>query len=362
MITAEIFPTNASCAAGCNTCPLSKRPGEVKNTSVNPDVLKSFRFFEKTIKSMNQPYDFLYAGSIDLFSDHLKEMISDPKLINLMGILFDPKDLRSFPKQAEIFKEQKDSILANFPGLSLNELVLTIYPKNPFRVSKKEQDFILRLFREMKDWKSEDKIRLVIEMHANMINPNVFSKKIPFLERNDSQLYESIGRTFMAKELPDLFQKVFYFTNWLGVSFNSSFSLGYFRSEVTKSFNLKNRLITSSQYPKEWTRHKINVEQAALLLLKDYIEPGFSFSPEGVMMQHSSVMVMNPVIWISHEEFRENIFYLMKDNVPLTKDNLRAMSIRLLKSNLELFKLEKHYITPKNAMIKFRELRKKAQK
>lgn len=358
----EIFPTNHSCPAGCKHCILSRRPGAESNAPVNPEIVQSFKLLEKLLKSIDEPYEIIYAGPIQSFVNHLKELIGKPELVYALRCAFDPKEA-SLEKYNKYFEEQATVLHQEFPRLSLKEFSATLYPKNPFRVSEREKRFIVKLFESMTNLSCmKEKRTLKIELHANMIPfkdfvKRMYKKRVNMFQQHDTQLFQDILDRIAIKTVPAMINQNFLFTNWIGLTFSSSLGLGFFDEKFDKNLYLENRIIGHAEYPSDWNQKQIALHQGKTLLgQKVLTNPVFSFAPEGVMIQHSSLYITNPVIWVSHEEFRK---LLMGHGT--SKSEIGRMATMIIKTNLEFLEKEEHFIPYKKSMQKFAQLRNQKQ-
>lgn len=356
----EIFPTNSACPAGCNHCPMSRRPGAPNNAPVNEEVLKSFQLLEGKILKAGGRYNFIYAGPFRSLANHMSALINHPEILDELKFSFDPKDTAKFDEQVALLDTQIKSLLLDFPKLSLKEVIATIYPKNHYRVSLKEKQFIVDLFKSMLNFRFLDKKpALMVELHANMVSWKEFVEHLPAFEKNDSKLYEELFTKLAGGEIPDLFNKKFTLMRWLGLTYISNLALLVSSEGVTRKFYVDNRIISPQEYAKTISRQSIAIHQGKTILGDNSLceDPVFSFAPEGVMVMHSSIYITNPVIWISHQEFRE-----LLEEYGTSKERLGIMAKMIIETNVKFLESEGSYISPKRAMSKFALMRKSEQK
>jgi hypothetical protein len=352
----EIFPTKDACPAGCVRCPLSRRVGAERSNPVDSNILTSFKALEEILLKINHPYAFIYAGPSASLSEHIISLVHEPQLIKTLRYAFDPKDTTPFAKLLQEIKSQDTHIHGALPNLALEELAATIYPKDPYKLSLHERRFTTNLFQIMKEFHIlGKKPTLKVELHANMIKFQEFVDRMQYFERNDYKTFDSIANTIIEKRgsFPDLIQKNYLVTSWLGLAYESSFVIASFIKDYMKWY-VENRIIAPQTYGEEWTKLMIAIHQGQQILMGDTIvkKPGISFAPEGVMIQHSSIYVTNPVIWISHEEFRE---LLCKYGTSIK--GIGEMSKFIIETNLEFLKTQLSLPAFKTSIHMFRAMR-----
>ncbi|MDB4984387.1 MAG: hypothetical protein JWM20_566 [Patescibacteria group bacterium] len=357
IIEMEIFPTSQSCAAGCSLCPLSRRE-DVKNTgSTNPEVLASYKLFEEIMINLNISHGMVYAGPVQDMQSHISNLVSDFSRFKTLRYGFDPKDAMSFAELLNVTKEQLLGLENHSKEFKLESISGTFYPKDAFRMTKEESELIYDLLALMRELKIYTKKRIIeVEVHSNMVPYKSFNKELMMIEARQSRIYNQVlYKILETKDFPKLVQKKFTLMQYIAPIVYNSLLMDSFPSDRNLKMFVHGRMITIPRYPKEMSKKDINIHQANQLINSVKLDgiPSFSFTPEGIMFHHSSLYVNNPVIWVSHEEFRD----LLKEHGTST-DALHAMELSILKQNLEFLKAEKNYIAPAKSMKKFAAMRK----
>jgi hypothetical protein len=145
----EVFPTTASCAAGCSHCPLSRRLDKTPSRDINPEVLTTVKLIADAAQEQKKPIEFVYAGHVDTLAQHVIQMIERPHQINQLRFGYDPKDARTFHQQTQALLQQINTLNEQVSGLALREFSGTIYPKNKFKLTKTEKHFAVKTLKAM---------------------------------------------------------------------------------------------------------------------------------------------------------------------------------------------------------------------
>lgn len=336
----EVFPTTASCAAGCVHCPLSRRLDKTPSREINTDVLTTVRFIADVAQEQKKTIDLVYAGHIDSLADHFIKMIERPRQVTQLRFSYDPKDSRTFHQQTKVLLHQITTLNQQATGLALQEFAGTIYPKNKFRLTKAEKAFAVKTLKTMADLVQVNPKKCVyaLELHANMIKSDEYAKKFPRFESGNSKLFDELYSQLHLFGKPGMMNKNFFLLTHMGFCYTSSLNLGYFEKKFDKSIEVKTRFITHAEYGSEWKERDKQIHQGKRIIGENFGHDVFSPTPEGVMIMHSSLHITNPVIWISHTEFRAALAASREKNISLAE-----LGKKILESNLTL--LEEHPTT-----------------
>jgi hypothetical protein len=351
----EVFPTNHSCAAGCNHCPLSRKLDKNPSSKINTEVLTTSQLIAQVAKDQKKPIDFVYAGHIDMLSEHFIQIFEHPEQVSDIRFAYDPKDTRSFHVQTQVVAEQINILNQQVSGLKLNEFAGTVYPKNKFHLTKSEKAFVVKTLKIMSTLSgvNQKKCRYVVELHANMITPDLYEKKFPMFESGNSKLFDELYPLLNLFGKPGMINKNFFLLQHMGYCYTSSLSLGYFEKRFNKSIEVKTRFLTHAEYGSEWKERDKHIHQGTRIIAENFGHDVFSPTPEGVMIMHSSLHITNPVIWIDHEEFRAALEICLAKKIPLAE-----LGKKILESNLKFVQEHPTTLHYLKSMRMFKEKRK----
>lgn len=354
-IQLEVFPTTASCAAGCNHCPLSRRLGADSSGDIHPEVLATSHLIAQAAAHEKKSLSLIYAGHIDSLGDHFLKLIKNPRQVTELRFGYDPKDSRTYHQQVLVLQNQLRILNEYASPLELSSVSGTIYPKSKFRPNKAEQKLLTSTLKAMAELKRihPKRTSFAIELHANMIPPKQFGKKFPTFQPGDIALFDRLYPQLRLFGKPMITQESFMIIENLGLCFAGTLTLAGFDRKFTKNIEVKTRYITKTEYADEIKEREKQIHQGKLILASHSNLDTFSPTPEGVMVMHSSQWVTNPVIWISHEEFREVVTDAMKQGYSLNSvaKGILSSNTRLLEENPKTL----HYM---KSMQVFKDIRR----
>ena len=351
----EVFPTTASCAAGCTHCPLSRRLDKTPSQDIHPEVLTTVRLIADAAQEQKKPIDFVYAGHVDTLANHFIQMIERPRQVTQLRFGYDPKDARTFHKQTQALLQQINTLNDQAPDLALHEFAGTIYPKNKFRLTQAEKRFGVKTLKAMAGLTKVNKKKCVytLELHANMIKSDEYAKKFSTFEPRNSKLFNELYPQLHLFGKPGMFGKNFFLLSHMGHCYTSSMNLGYFEKKFDKSIEVKTRFLTHAEYGNDWKERDKHIHQGKRIIAENFGHDVFSPTPEGVMIMHSSLHITNPVIWISHAEFRVALAASRGRNVSLAE-----LGKKILESNLKLIQEHPNTLHYMKSMKLFEEARR----
>jgi hypothetical protein len=355
LIQLEVFPTTASCAAGCSHCPLSRRLGADPSGEIHPEVLATSHLIAQAAAHEKKSIALIYAGHIDSLGDHFLKLIHNHGQVTDIRFGYDPKDTRTYHQQVLALREQVHLLNQHAPKLELSSFSGTIYPKSKFHPNKAEQKFLVRTLKAMAELEQVNQKRTsyAIDLHANMIHPKQFFKKFDTFEARDIALFDRLHPDLQLFGQPMITHHGFTVIENLGMCFTGLLNLAGFDRKFTKNIEVRTRYITKTVYATEIKERDKQVYQGKLILSTHSHLDTFSPTPEGVMVMHSSQWVTNPIIWISHAEFREVINHAMKLNI-----SLNTVAKGIITSNLKLMEETPKSLSYMKSMQLFQAARK----
>jgi hypothetical protein len=278
----EVFPTTASCAAGCTHCPLSRRLDKTPSRDINPEVLTTVRLIADAAQEQKKPIEFVYAGHVDTLAQHFIQMIERPHQISHLRFGYDPKDARTFHQQTQALLQQINTLNEQAPGLALREFAGTIYPKNKFKLTKLEKRFAVKTLKAMATLSgvSPKKCVYALELHANMIKPDEYEKKFPTFESRNSKLFDELYPHLTLFGKPGMVNKNFFLLSHMGYCYTSSLNLGYFEKKFDKSVEIKTRFLTHAEYSSDWKERDKHIHQGKRIVAENFDHDDFGKSNE----------------------------------------------------------------------------------
>lgn len=283
----EIFPAEKSCEQGCTTCPLARKNRNILATAIDSEVQKTFSYLEKVLKQKNTPYHLNFTSTFNLFPS-----LEHPELITMAR-----------------FETNKDVVIQNNPedfSNNIGQLLMrnainpkiigfSFVPTHPI-LTQDDSTVVKRIITEIAKWHFSKKYHSIqATVRSNLIGIDLFNEV-------KHQLFDSDKR-YLKGVLPDGFK----LNEWKR---KAPFSEGeyeylyynhYGAKKGTQSIEISNRVIS----PKKMDDiHSVNSEQAQMLYPRTKENIHFAIAPKGVMFRHSSIWINNPILWVSHADFR----------------------------------------------------------
>lgn len=287
----EIFSATKSCEQGCSICPLARKDSEVTTDQINTDVQQSFAFFEKLLKKTRTKYE-LHLGS----TPRLFPKIKYPELVHKAR----------FETSKNVFQS---SGLAEFTGNvnrvfqthALNPKILgfSIVPQSPL-VSDTEVQLIKNIVGILGDWYYKKQYRSIeVTIRSNLIKRSLYEMVFPHLFATDNLYLKTLAREYgsLYKES----DKPILLEEFAGGDIYCS---EYKSKSGTQKLVISNRVIASRQIDNVETA---NLNQIKFVYPRHRLYLDFAIAPRGVMLMHTSLAINNPILWITHSDFRKTL-------------------------------------------------------
>ncbi len=349
----EIFPEKSGCPAGCSLCSLGNNSTKQKSKiEVDKNIILTFKLIESIFRENEMNYCMTYAGRTENLFNNLSVIMSYPKYLTGLRLCMEHKvNLKKYNEHLSLIKSEYTKLSDSFKKLELSVFGLIFTPQNPYKLNINERKFIYKYFDFLsKDiFKDTNHIYFGIEAHSNMVNPKEWWENNHVLNKRDNQFMNKIENEIPD---PDSVKKVIRDTiQEIGDDHLFYNSRLFVKNNDDVTFVYMNRIISPLDRG-EWSVSEFNLNQAARLIEEANDDVVISLTPQGVMLQHSSVRINNPVIWFSHEDFRNAVKILTRKG----KSILEIQKI-LLEQNYNLMVLNPKIINYKKSMGIFVKLR-----
>ncbi len=288
----EIFSAKDSCEQGCKTCPLARKKKVIVAEHIDVEVQKTFTAVEAIMQRYGIVYDLHLGSKIHLFPDI--------KYVNgIRMIRFETSNTIGEGDNAERFSEEIKELLSSH-SIFPRTIGFSLVPKSPI-ISDDEISTIGRILGGLDSWYTapDTKYRGVqVTLRSNLIENSLFDEVAPRLLRTDSGVIADLVRS-RAHLYYDWSARrpVFRIDEEVDMYYNE-----YRGSRGGNSLTVNNRVISGRSPvgdPKEW-----HTEQARGCLPGLASHCHIAIAPQGVMLNHKSIAINNPVLWMSHTDFR----------------------------------------------------------
>lgn len=304
-IIIELFPANKTCEQGCKTCPLARKSSEVTATEINADVQMSFSILEEILQKKSFNYELNFAAGLP----HLFPKLRFPKLIKKTR--FETRNDVGLGNNAWHFSENVRTLLQDHK-IDPKILGFSVVPQHPV-VSADDGLLINRLIELVGSWYFTKYKTIDVTVRSNLIAMPIFKKVISHLFVAD--------KTYLKEVLKKQGAKICGYSRKAPRTVKMAGGRMYVNQYSAKIGSRKiiilNRVIAGM---KATNLKKKNHHEAieATVIAKQLID--FAITPRGVMLMHSSLAINNPVLWLSHNDFRKALeTESAKSNFSLTK-------------------------------------------
>lgn len=293
---------------------MAKRGSAPTYNSIHPDVQKSFKALEDRLKKENRFYTLHFTSQLDLFPD-----IQFPELC--IGNRFETSKRVREPNGPQAFSEGIHALLEN-KGFNPKTIAFSLVPHDPI-TSIEDMRIVKSLCDEIGAWHFQDPYRhLSITLRSNLVKEKLFheyaqktySKDQRYFKKLFTDLgFDSIQLQKKRRVLPPIYDGYLYFNEHVA-------------KKGSQSIEISNRIIASKTHGMDKDRF--------LRMQSFYYTPrrvkdlAFAIAPRGVMFNHTSLAINNPIMWISHQDFQESL----QNGFPLKK-----MVHELLRENAVIY-------------------------
>lgn len=291
----EIMPTAKSCEQGCPQCPLARHNDHSADaiTKIDRKVQKTFTILEQFLKERDIMYDMHYSSRMDLFPK-----IQYPELLQ-MARFETSRSISNNGAQAE-YSENIRKLLKK-QKLLPTEICFSFVPKSPI-INESEITVIQNTINEITTWylSSNSKRKISCTIRSNFYPIKWMDQIIKDLKIYDkSNLNKAIGSIADNKKIRGKFK----------ITIKSDFQGHLYYSLLEKKIQENNIEISNRVIVHEFDELKIEKKYDNMdFLMHQAMEvscysSGFLIDPAGVMMNHTSLAINNPILWLSHKDF-----------------------------------------------------------
>lgn len=282
----EIFPANQTCEQGCPTCPLARKDKAITAMQIDENVQETFSFIESAFKKRRSMYDLHFTSALHLFP-----IVKHPELIH-MSRFETNKDIR-VEGNVSLFSSNIQTLLKD-NGINPKKIGVSIVPKSP-AIDEDDIKVIREIIDAIMQWYfTGEKKRLEITIRTNLIKLELFNQVLPLVFERDFKYLKELIEVYTTLDDYKMLADHSYGTQHYANGFS-----GTIGKNVLQVFN---RVIAES---KKNTSVKEMQNQAFSFSPTKKATAHFAIAPKGVMLEHSSVAINNPILWLSHKDFRE---------------------------------------------------------
>lgn len=284
----EIYPAEKTCEQGCSIYPLARKERLTAAASINEDVQNTFSLLEVLLKKNKVNYTLHYPAVFNLFPKlNYPELIEMARFETMKG--FDPKVYSS-----DLQRLLKDN------RVKPKTLGFSIVPEFPI-ISEMEKGLLKETISELQSWHSLTRKRsMAVTIRSNLI-PLLFLSKI----KEKLIAVDNLYLKSLVKERPEI---VHSRRGRLEYELPGGYVYWNECKGKTKSGNLdiSNRVMGWIKLSKE-EAPKIYFEQAVKQYNSVKYAKNIVIAPQGVMLMHTSLYINNPILWMSHYDFRSQL-------------------------------------------------------
>jgi hypothetical protein len=307
-INIEIMPTEKSCEQGCPQCPMARHNStEPKKAKlISRKVQKSFSLLECFLQKKQVKYDMHFASLMKLFPK-----IKHPDLLQMAR--FESERSINVEKNQPIYSDEIRKVI-NKQKLNPVEICFSYVPKSPI-ISHEESDIIKNIMSLISDWYLDDNMnkRLSCTIRSNFYPQKKFEQTVQELKKSDKLNLEGALDKFSKSK------------SKFEISEITDFQGSLYFSELTKKYKknllkITNRIIVHqielSKIESDFNNKNFETHQA---IHNSCLSAGFMIEPGGVMMNHTSLSINNPILWLSHKDFHNILARYHRKNVSIKK-------------------------------------------
>lgn len=299
----ELFAAEKTCEQGCVRCPLARKErGFTKAVKIDKNVQQSFTLLEHALHVCNVNYNLHTTSALHLFPK-----IGFPELIQ-MARFETSRDIK-INGNARKFSDSIQRVLT-VNRVSPKTIGFSVVPNLPV-VSPEDMDVIDAILREVSGWHFKRPNRSIdVTIRSNLINVSLFRLSSPRLLQADELLLRNTLKAHV-QSVESKTKKPFYEQSQYFLYYNE-----YCGSFKKRKITISNRVIA---HKKVGELAEVYYDQA----LDQYGCTKFildiAIAPKGIMMMHTSLAINNPMLWVSHGEFKKILAQELKKQQPSFK-------------------------------------------
>lgn len=301
---------------------MARKDGEIAVDVIDDKVQSVFSFIESVLNKYNIFYDLHSTATFNLFPK-----INHPRLINMSR--FETRNDIGLGSNIENFSKNLQQILEK-NELDPKIIGFSVVPQHPI-ISGYDAYIINSLSEEIASWyfKGARYKKIDVTVRSNLISRSLFNSV--------SNLLFEADETHLKKLIEDkgiLLKK--HDEEKLMLQFGKE-KLYYNEYEGrirTHRLIIKNRVIGNQKHD---DLMQANIRMAEELYVRFRRDADIAIAPKGVMLQHSSLSINNPILWLSHYDFYQNLYLFTKKY----KDNfsMRNFINEIVLQNIVIYKV-----------------------
>jgi hypothetical protein len=325
----EIMPAEKSCEQWCPQCPLSSKHKPIQATSIDDKVQKTFSLLEHKLYTEQRLYDLHFASRMDLFPN-----IKHPQLVRMAR--FESNKSISLPGMQQAYADDIQRTI-DLAKIDPQHVCFSFVPKSPV-LTQEEIDIVRKVMYDIGKWFLiyGKKKKLSCTIRSNFLTEQKLQNLLETLRDTDKTNLDTILSNLFSnqRKSPWLFSVSEKIDNPYGAWYFSKFK----KQVDSDQLEVSNRAIAHKKIsPALQTaldeKHKSYPYMADPLVDQSFywsIWNDILISPEGVMIDHTSLTINNPLFWVHHEDF-ENILRSAKNK------SLRKICLDILEQNTKIY-------------------------
>ena len=332
----EIFPAQKTCEQGCFACPLAKRDSVSIETAIDGHVQETYSHLERVLSETGNRYDLHFPSRQELFPE-----VRFPRSVRKLRL----ETGRAISKEgnALVFSEGIRDIVRQ-RSLAPTTIGFSLVPEYPV-LSLDDAHIARSIVQALSLWHipgARQTATIEVTMRSNLIPVALFEKVAPELEAGDVLYLKS----FMpgVEMIPEhTGRELFHTFSGSALYFNE-----YTGKIRGRKFVASNRVIS---YAKPVEKKEAYVKQARTLYPRALHYLDFLIDPKGVMLMHTSSAINNPILWVSHGDFRRTIGRIRRDSLY----SILLMAQNMIIQNMVMYEVAQDAGVPNAAVPHFFE-------
>lgn len=296
----EIFPAHKSCAQGCAICPLSSRGHTSSQVRIDTNVQETISLLEETINQIDGRYNIHFTGALSEDNSELFPTLKHPERLHMAR--FETHERVRREGGVKEFTREMRRILER-EHINPDTIGFSIVPESPL-INHVDAYLMRTTIEGIGEWFFDSTPRNIeVTIRSNMIPMETLRAVSSQLLSNDEKYIRPILEQYIDPQFISVTER----KKITHKSVNYTFYYNEYSTLVPENnsvLSISNRAI--ALHDRKMTKN-LEKKQAIYAMCMTNGGVNIAVAPQGVMILHVSAFINNPILWLSHDDFRTTL-------------------------------------------------------